>query len=236
MLGIGLHDKWWVQSASCDSTCSEGPQADADVGDSIAGSITQNSCSNGSCSWATSITDADRGTQGVLSTQDTSYFPDAVAGAVEVYGLTDCDQFPDTAVFYTGIALYDGNGQQVTPNWQSITNQSGCDFRVATTSTSVSLLYHNALTVSISGPSSVRPNVTCTWDVSATGGTAPYTYNWYKGAVWEGSGSELSMATGSSNFALRATAGNADFRTRADTLNVTVTSGAPICPTTPQRK
>jgi len=37
------------------------------------------------------------------------------------------------------------------------------------------------LSVSISGPSHVRTNVTCTWTASVSGGTAPYTYDWVGG-------------------------------------------------------
>lgn len=37
------------------------------------------------------------------------------------------------------------------------------------------------LSVSISGPSRVRTNVTCTWTASVSGGTAPYTYQWLGG-------------------------------------------------------
>lgn len=51
------------------------------------------------------------------------------------------------------------------------------------------------LAVTISGPSAIRPNSTCTWFAVASGGTPPYTYQWSGG----GSGNEYT-ASASANF------------------------------------
>jgi len=40
------------------------------------------------------------------------------------------------------------------------------------------VISYSPLPVSIAGKSSVRPNSTCTWQASSSGGTPPYTYTW----------------------------------------------------------
>jgi hypothetical protein len=53
-------------------------------------------------------------------------------------------------------------------------------------------------TVSISGPSNIYTDyynscATVTWTASASGGTPGYSYNWYIGSTFQGSGSQLSQ-------------------------------------------
>lgn len=85
--------------------------------------------------------------------------------------------------------------------------------------------------VNISGPSSVTPDDMCTYFGSASGGTPPYTYYWYKnpGVHYLGSGSEILVSTGTSNFDLILEAYDSHSRPGADTTSVTVTPGADPC-------
>ena len=91
----------------------------------------------------------------------------------------------------------------------------------------------NELTVSISGPASVKPNAWCTWWGDASGGTTPYTFKWYKDAALlkteVGSSSELTINTGSANFVLKLEATDSGSGSGNSTKTVTVTSSAMEC-------
>ncbi len=87
--------------------------------------------------------------------------------------------------------------------------------------------------VTVSGRSSVKPNVSCVYTGAASGGTAPYTFNWYKdNTIYVGSGAEMLVGTGAATFVLHAIATDATGRRGTSAAKtVTVSSSAPTCPT-----
>ena len=86
--------------------------------------------------------------------------------------------------------------------------------------------------VSISGPTSIRPDATCLWEGSVTGGTTPFSYTWendthivsytdsYTGGRLEGSSA--------SSFVLKFTVSN-DAGYSYDQITVTVDPNAEVC-------
>jgi hypothetical protein len=84
--------------------------------------------------------------------------------------------------------------------------------------------------VTINGPSSIKPNVDCWWWADVTSGTAPFTYSWSQSPGT--GGGYLSDYTGrsSSSFTIYLTVTDSNGLTGSATKSVTVTSGAGICP------
>jgi len=80
-------------------------------------------------------------------------------------------------------------------------------------------------TVTISGPSTVRRNATCTWSAGVTGGVPPYAYSWTPGGAqtsdvtmsWSSSGTLSVWVTDSLNHGSGAQ------------MSITVSPSAPIC-------
>ncbi len=67
-------------------------------------------------------------------------------------------------------------------------------------------LYHPqpSLDVTINGPIEVRPNVFCSWFATVSGGSGPYTYDWYKSGIPVGGNSAyVTLYTDISSFRLR---------------------------------
>jgi len=86
------------------------------------------------------------------------------------------------------------------------------------------------LQVSISwGPANVRPFATCAWQGSAEGGTPPYSFEWYAGGGYVGSGEWLEYANAGSDFTLQLIARDAAGEVKSTSMTVTVSSGAPQC-------
>jgi len=84
---------------------------------------------------------------------------------------------------------------------------------------------------SISGPSQVKPFVTCTWSASVTGGVSPYSYSW-QAVSTSGSGQwfdfQNSVVNGGS-FAVYLTVTDATGRQVSTSRNVLVRNTAPTC-------
>lgn len=115
----------------------------------------------------------------------------ATGGAVEVYGLTACNQYPDTGVLYRGDSLWNNAGVLQSPGW-STTVQPGispsCGFNVGTTTYTVSDFYNRPpppppLTTGISGPGVVTTKGNYTWTATPSGGTGSYAYQWWEQVV-----------------------------------------------------
>ncbi len=88
------------------------------------------------------------------------------------------------------------------------------------------------LTVTIEGPSQVKPNELCTWYSTVSGGTPPYQYQWYRppaSPIPGATGPEVTLNTGTSNFQLRLVVLDPPSGSGADTVSVTVTAGAMQC-------
>jgi len=101
--------------------------------------------------------DVTSGQQTTRNWTDTQDYAWATGGAVEVYNLTSCDQYPINGVFYTDIALYDQNMTHLSPVWGSYIEPNippsispSCNFNVTLTTTSENL-YHNPTSVTASG-------------------------------------------------------------------------------------
>jgi hypothetical protein len=61
----------------------------------------------------------------------------------------------------------------------------------------------SAALASVSGPDVPLSNTSGTWTAGASGGTAPYTYAWYRNGQLVSNGSSYSASTGSAEFGLR---------------------------------
>jgi hypothetical protein len=86
----------------------------------------------------------------------------------------------------------------------------------------------NLPSVSITGPSSVRPNTTCEWLAEASGGTPPYSWDWSGGTtIYEDEGYYL--ARYSSSFTVTVQITDAAGQTATDSHSVNVSSNAPAC-------
>jgi hypothetical protein len=197
--GAGGGNFWAMASWQCDGPggyCVHSSLVSIAAGDAMSGTVAASACSNGDCTWTVTALDVTSGLRSVLTAVDTANYFDGVGGAVEVYGLTTCDQFPGTGVFYTGISLYDQFATKVTPSWggfvQSGTNPA-CNFGVASTDSTVTLYHNRAPLASVTGPTDITQAGTYTWTGHASGGIGTYSYTWqYRDAFnpnWVGAGS-----------------------------------------------
>lgn len=175
---------WTLASWHCNSgsDCHHSTPISASPGDSIVGSVHASGCANGICAWTISTIDVTKGTRTDYTIDDTQSYGDAVGGAMEVYNLSSCDQFPAGGVLFTGISLFNSSGQQVTPSWfnlkQSAPNPN-CDFAVSSTTSTVSV-HSNWFSVSISGPIHPPTPGSYTWTANPVGGFGSYTYEWMR--------------------------------------------------------
>lgn len=117
------------------------------------GSVVASNCLNGDCTWTITSQDVTSGVHTSLTVTDSNNYQLALGGAVEVYGLTSCDQFPVNGVSFSSISLLNHRSMTLTPTWTP-TIQSGaspsCGFNVTSTATSVNL-FHNAASITASG-------------------------------------------------------------------------------------
>ena len=68
---------------------------------------------------------------------------------------------------------------------------------------------------SIGGADVPLSNTTATWTADASGGTSPYSYDWYRNGQYVGTGSSYTAATGSAEFGLRVEVRDQTWSTRA---------------------
>jgi hypothetical protein len=159
------------------------------TGDTIYGSVTDTLCNTGhlKCTWRINARDL----QGQFSRGDTLVdnvglgpFRKAVGGAVEVFNVSQCAQYPFSGVFYHGVYASAGN-QRFTPTWTDSVSaglKNYCSFAVTSHLDTVNL-YHNypppaPLSVTIHGPSRIRPYTPCYYYAVPSGGARPITYEW----------------------------------------------------------
>jgi len=235
---------WTAASWRCDGdsgTCMHGTPIPIGDSDSVLGTIDASACVNGRCTWTTVVVDVTRDTRSNWTATDTVNYNWTTGGAVEVrggggLGLTQCNQFPDTGVFYAGISLYDANWTRLTPAWDTVVQPNvspSCGFDVATTSTTVNVTYNPpppppSLSASISGPSQVRQNCEYTWSASVSGGQSPYSYQW--SGELSGTGPSVTGALSTSG-TLYLDVSSADGQHASNSLYITMT-GLP-CPQAP---
>lgn len=87
------------------------------------------------------------------------------------------------------------------------------------------------LAVSISQPSSIRPNAQCYWFATVSGGNGPYTYSWSRSGGTSTSTTNEFSTQSSSSFTIFLTVTDALGTWRSVSKSITVTSSAFICPT-----
>ncbi|MGH7926191.1 MAG: hypothetical protein ACREQV_00145, partial [Candidatus Binatia bacterium] len=73
----------------------------------------------------------------------------------------------------------------------------------------------SSLSASLSGPEIPQGNTTRTWYAPASGGTTPYTYQWYRNGAPVAGGSSYTSSTGSNDFDLRVEVTDDTWSTRA---------------------
>jgi hypothetical protein len=171
---------YWVGSSwQCDSgpDCTHGSVISMAAGDAVYGNVTANNCANGQCSWTISTQNGRTGQTSIWTKTNTQSFYDAVGGAVEVYGLTTCSQFPSTGIFFNGIAVYNSAGVQVTPSWTNIVTSGltpSCGYSATSSALAVSL-YHNppppsppTITSATTNPSPARQYLSFTLTINGS--------------------------------------------------------------------
>ncbi len=89
------------------------------------------------------------------------------------------------------------------------------------------------LSVSITGPSKVKPSATCLWTATPTGGAAPYTYAWYVNSVPVSNGSpypqELIYQNGGTGFTISVHVTDSQGSSGDQAKSVTVSATAQNC-------
>ncbi|MBO9873924.1 MULTISPECIES: hypothetical protein [Xanthomonas] len=148
----GDSNTWDLSSWNC---CQDGMVWYSDfipakAGDRIVGD-TYATCNNGSpcANWNVDTRNVTTGQSVRLSTtyDINSRTHLVVGGALEVYAVDSCDQYPpDRRITFDAIGVYDYRMQQVaSPAWVSYSDSSGldvqCDYAVDTTATSATISY-----------------------------------------------------------------------------------------------
>lgn len=96
---------WQMASWHCDGedgTCIHSTIKTISSGDAMHGEVYNDpeDCHDGVCTWIILTQDLTRGDFTLLLVDDTQDYWRAEGGAVEVYGLTSCSQYPRNGVFY----------------------------------------------------------------------------------------------------------------------------------------
>jgi hypothetical protein len=138
---------WQLASWSCDTgtNCPHSSFIAARPNDLIFGSVLRNSCNAaGTCSWTINTLNQTTGQSTSLNWSDAAPFTLGVAGAIEVYGLDKCQEFPaGSSVVFSQISLFDQNMTQVSPTWinEVFSQNPNCNFSTSSTSTTATLGY-----------------------------------------------------------------------------------------------
>jgi hypothetical protein len=213
------------------------------TGDTIYGSVTDTLCNTGhfKCTWRINARDATRGfARGdtLVDTVGQGPFRKAVGGAVEVFNISKCSQYPFSGVFYHGVYASAG-GQRFTPTWTDTVSdklKNYCSFNVTSHLDTVSL-YHNypppaPLSVTIHGPSRIRPNTPCYYYAVPSGGARPITYEW--NPMYQEQDSSVIIVL-SWDAILRVTARDSLDQVAQASMLIDTSSSAKACPSAPVR-
>ncbi|MFC6841932.1 hypothetical protein [Xanthomonas theicola] len=147
----GNNNTWDLSSWNCckDDTVWYSDFIPAKAGDQIVGD-TYATCSTPgrTCSsWNIDTRNLTSGRSVRLSTTSSGNLNLVVGGALEVYSVTNCDQYPPNgSISFARIGVYDYNFNRVqSPPWQSIADSSRldvqCNYSVNTTATSATITY-----------------------------------------------------------------------------------------------
>src|SRR6266545_749305 len=136
---------WQMASWHCNGNCTHSTPHAVAAGDAMYGSISASSCANGTCTWTIVTKDLTANDSTVMNVTDDNHYNWSTGGAVEVYGLTSCNQYPINGVIYSSIKAYNGSMTQIYPSWTNKVTAGlspSCGFRLTSTTDSV-VLYHN---------------------------------------------------------------------------------------------
>ena len=99
-----------------------------------------------------------------------------------------------------------------------------------TGSTNIVIRHIDALAVSVTGQTPIKPNVYCVYAASASGGSGNYTYSWSatSPAIGTPSGGEW-IGKSSADFTLTVTVSDG-YTTAQGSKSVTISSSASTCP------
>lgn len=147
----GNSNSWDLSSWNCckDGTVWHSDFIPAKAGDQIVGD-TYATCSTrgrNCASWNIDTRNVTSGRSVRLSTTSSGNLYLVVGGALEVYAVTRCDQYPaDGRITFARIGVYDYNFNRVqSPPWRSIADSSQldvqCNYSVNTTATSATITY-----------------------------------------------------------------------------------------------
>ncbi len=88
------------------------------AGDQLAGRVERRTCGPTTCDWEVAVTDVRLGQTTGFSNDTSKDYICQIGGAVESYGVVDCDGYPeDGSTTFSGIAMLDEGGAQLQANW-----------------------------------------------------------------------------------------------------------------------
>jgi hypothetical protein len=113
-----------------------------------------------------------------------------------------------TEVYYPAATAFNSNwpsyGQQLSGSADDYGEFDSGDYLGTLASATVQITYKRSSAVaSISGPDLPLSNTSATWSASASGGTTPYSYAWYRNGQLVSNSTSYSAPTGASEFGLR---------------------------------
>lgn len=111
--------------------------------DTISGLVTSGGCNStgGGCTWTVSVEDDNTGQVSEVTVGSDPSFLYAQGGVLES-GTSNCSQlFANGHGVFRHIALQDGNGNGITPNWFIGNLKNECNMHVTYSNTSVDILY-----------------------------------------------------------------------------------------------
>lgn len=180
---------WTITSWRCNtgSDCVHSPPVTVSSGNVIHGDVSASNCSGGVCTWTITTTNSSTGQSTTHTVQDTENYWQATSGAVEVYGVNSCADYPrnndynQSGVFYTNVSVYDNAYSPVSPSWSAIITSGlnpQCNYRVTYSATTANLYHAPNFTASISGPSSIARYQSAQYTATALFGASPLSYQW----------------------------------------------------------
>jgi hypothetical protein len=108
---------WWVGPSGAARYSSLLP---VNSGDTIRGVITTTDCdANGGCKFVIKTYDETLDNSRQLTVVDTASYTWAQVGVFEVYGVTECNQLPETPVTFSSLVFNDENGSPLNAAWKA---------------------------------------------------------------------------------------------------------------------
>lgn len=170
---------WSIASWRCGpSSCLYSTPKTASAGDALSGSVTASGCSGGTCTWTIITKKVATNDSTVWTVSDDDDYNKITGGAVEVFGLTSCSQYPTNGVFYSQVIVYNSSNTQIYPAWNKTVTSGlspSCNFRVTNyPGLSEVQLYHNpaaapTVTSLVTSPASPKQYLPATYTMNGSG-------------------------------------------------------------------